>query len=99
MAETTALLLRFAATTLALASSPALGITTARTGSPQRLLPPWAPTYSMRQSTFIEPCSSTAEPFNASFGAEYGIISYDWSGERLAASVLSSLHHTYTSSA
>ena len=97
MAETTALLLRFAATTLALASSPALGITTgAQTGSAQRqqLLPPWAPTYSMRQSTFIEPCSSTAEPFNASFGAEYGIISYDWSGERLAASVLSSLHHT-----
>ena len=32
------------------------------------------------RSTIIEPCSSTAQNFNASFGAQYGIISYDWSG-------------------
>ena len=90
MAKTTALLLRLAkAIALALASSPTSGIKTSQTT--QGLLPPWEPTYSMRQSTFIEPCSSTMEPFNASFGAEYGIISYDWSGELLAASVFSTV--------
>jgi hypothetical protein len=66
---------------------PAFALTTVgRTGSragqpPLLLLPSWAPDYQMRSSTMIEPCSSTSEYFNASFGAQYGIISYDWSGE------------------
>jgi hypothetical protein len=39
------------------------------------LLPQWAPDYSMRSSTIIEPCGTTGY-FNSSFAAQFGIVSY-----------------------
>ena len=62
---------------LCTAVTPSLSL---RTTPGSTLLPSWKPDYLMNQSTFIEPCSSTTDYFNASFGAQYGIISYDWSG-------------------
>ena len=41
-------------------------------------LPSWRPTYQMNKSTFLMTCNNSGS-FNASFGARWGIVDYDWS--------------------
>ena len=50
-------------------------------------VPPWPPTYNMSMSTLTMTCNSSGWS-NAARGAQFGIVSYDWSNAKPVVDIL-----------
>jgi hypothetical protein len=45
------------------------------------MLPKWTPTWDMRSSTMLYTCNHSGF-HNASYAAQFGVVSYDWSNAK-----------------